>query len=214
MTAAEIKEYLGMCIELEKEVYTQNRAIAQLRYNISLLGNYRIINEPTAPGKTVNENGINTMFWGMILAVTGGISIVIALPISSDFFLISGVLALLIGGGCWFFGRIIYDEDYKKAVRNYNKKAEQYKVEILNDAKRVDAERIKKAVLQSNMNTLSEANKNREDACSNSMLKMFCILNIVTMHVYVHCMSTLLLAAVQRWKAMKGHITFWKVNCA
>lgn len=47
----------------------------------------------------------------------------------------------------------------KKAVRNYNKKAEQYKVEILNDAKRVDAERIKKAVLQSNMNTLSEANK-------------------------------------------------------
>lgn len=86
MTAAEIKEYLGMCIELEKEVYTQNRAIAQLRYNISLLGNYRIINEPTAPGKTVNENGINTMFWGMILAVTGGISIVIALPISSDFF--------------------------------------------------------------------------------------------------------------------------------
>lgn len=145
MTAAEIKEYLGMCIELEKEVYTQNRAIAQLRYNISLLGNYRIINEPTAPGKTVNENGINTMFWGMILAVTGGISIVIALPISSDFFLISGVLALLIGGGCWFFGRIIYDEDYKKAVRNYNKKAEQYKVEILNDAKRVDAERIKKS---------------------------------------------------------------------
>lgn len=159
MTAAEIKEYLGMCIELEKEVYTQNRAIAQLRYNISLLGNYRIINEPTAPGKTVNENGINAMFWGMILAGIGGISIVIALPISSDFFLISGVLALLIGGGCCFFGRIIYDEDYKKAVKSYNKKAEQYKVEILNDAKRVDAERIKKAVLQSNMNTLSEANK-------------------------------------------------------
>lgn len=38
MTAAEIKDYLGMCIDLEKDVYTQNRAIAQLRYKISLLG--------------------------------------------------------------------------------------------------------------------------------------------------------------------------------
>ena len=137
MTAAEIKEYLGMCIELEKEVYTQNRAIAQLRYNIFLLGNYRIINEPTAPGKTVNEKGVNTMFWGMIFAIVGGISIMLAFPTSSDFFLISGALALLIGGGCWFFGKIIYEEDYNKAVKIYNKEAEQYKADLLSDAKRV-----------------------------------------------------------------------------
>lgn len=159
MTAAEIKDYLGMCIDLEKDVYTQNRAIAQLRYKISLLGKYRIMQEPNTPGKTVDEKGTNTMFRGMIFAIVGGISIMLAFPTSSDFFLISGALALLIGGGCWFFGKIIYEEDYNKAVKIYNKETEQYKADLLSDAKRVDAERIKKAALQSNMNMLSTANK-------------------------------------------------------
>lgn len=162
MTAAEIKEYLGMCIELEKEVYIQNRAIGQLQYQISLLGNYRMVNEPVTPGKTANQRGVNAAFWGMILVVAGAISVLFALPISSDFFLISGVLALLVGGGCWFFGRIVYDEDYKEAVKNYNKEAEQYKIELLNDAKRVDAERIRKAVLQSNVDVLRKMNKKSE----------------------------------------------------
>ena len=126
MTAAEIKEYLGMCIELEKEVYTQNRAIKNLDYQIYNLGNYRGLIEPAAPGKTVDQRGINTTAWGRFLVAAGAISVLLALPISSEFFLVIGVLVLLVGGGCWFFGKIIYDEDYKEAVKNYNKEAEQY----------------------------------------------------------------------------------------
>ena len=46
MTAAEIKEYLGMVVELEKEVYTQNRVIASLAYKLSALPGYRQYTKP------------------------------------------------------------------------------------------------------------------------------------------------------------------------
>ena len=46
MTAAAIKEYLGMVVELEKEVYTQNGVIASLEYKLSTLPGYRQYTKP------------------------------------------------------------------------------------------------------------------------------------------------------------------------
>lgn len=159
MTVTEMKNYLAMIINLEREESTQNRAIYNLNDQIYWLGKYREIGEPQKPLDTVNTRGVEADTKGRFLAIAGGISLLIALPISSGFFLICGVLGLLVGGGYCFFGRIVFEEDYKKTVKEYNQAVEQYKKTLVEDAKRVDAERVKKTALQSSLSILKSLNK-------------------------------------------------------
>ena len=49
VTAANIKDYLKMAIDLECSLYTQKRMIASLQEQISNLGYYWRYNEPTFP---------------------------------------------------------------------------------------------------------------------------------------------------------------------
>lgn len=159
MTVIEMKNYLAMIINLEREESTQNQAIYNLNNQIYWLGKYREIGEPQKPLDTVNTRGVDADAKGRLLAIAGALAAVFGFFITSGFFLISGVLVLLVGGGYCFFGRVVFDEDYREAVKRYNQKVEQYKKSLVEDAKRVDAERVKKTALQSSLNVLKSANK-------------------------------------------------------
>ena len=159
MTAAEIKEYLGMCIELEKESYTQKRAMNWLYKQMCLLGNHQNFKEPEKPEKTRDDRGVNGGCVGEALAAAGAASTLFALLIQSDFFLICGIGALIIGGVVFLFGVLVYKDDYRIAVREYNKAVERHKELVAADARRVDAECVKKAALDSNFEVLQAANE-------------------------------------------------------
>lgn len=161
MTAAEIKEYLGMCIGLEKETYTQGRAIAQLKYQISLLGNYCQLYEPQYKKPLYSETKekgelciIGSVFLGALGLLTGILS-----SSFTEFFMFFAIPLLVVGGLLWFFGGIANDEADREARKQHAKAVEQYKNRLVEDAKRVDAERVKRAALQSSLNMLCETNK-------------------------------------------------------
>ncbi len=85
MTAAEIKEYLGMVVELEKEVYTQNRVIASLAYKLSALPGYRQYTKPVYNKVTLShyDGGTADM---VAFYVPAGSSIIICTWIDFTFF--------------------------------------------------------------------------------------------------------------------------------
>lgn len=43
MQTAELKEYLGMCVDLEKQVYTQDRMVATLKNSISSMNGEKTV---------------------------------------------------------------------------------------------------------------------------------------------------------------------------
>lgn len=159
MTVTEMKNYLAMIINLEREESTQSQAIYNLNDQIYWLGRYKNIGKPKKPLDTVNTRGVDIDNKGRFLAIAGGISLVIGLATGSEFFFICGILVLIVGGGCCLFGRLIFEEDYKETVKEYNQEVEQYKKELAEDAKRVDAERVKKTALQSSLSILKSSNK-------------------------------------------------------
>lgn len=160
MTVTEMKSYLAMIINLEREESTQYEAMYNLRNQTSRLGNYKKIEEPKKPEDIVDRRGLDANYKGKLLAIAGALAAVFGLFIpSSDFFLIGGVLVLLVGGGYCFFGNMVFDDDCKRAMKVYNQKVENYKKLLVEDAKRVDVERVKKAALQSSLNVLESANK-------------------------------------------------------
>lgn len=159
MTVTDIKNYLAMAINLERDAYTQKKAMESIRNQTFGLGVYRNFKEPEEPDKTVNERGFEAYFWGRLLIPVCVISLVLALLFSSDFLLICGGGGLLICGGACIIGKLIYDDDYQKEMKEYNKKVEEYKKCLVDDAKRVDAERVKDAALESSYSVLRSANE-------------------------------------------------------
>lgn len=159
MTVADMKNYLAMAINLERDAYTQKKAMESIRNQTFGLGVYRNFKEPEEPDKTVNERGFEAYFWGRLLIPVCVISLVLALLFSSDFLLICGGGGLLICGGACIIGKLIYDDDYQKEMKEYNKKVEEYKKCLVDDAKRVDAERVKDAALESSYSVLRSANE-------------------------------------------------------
>ena len=159
MTVTDIKNYLAMAINLERDAYTQKKAMESIRNQTFRLGVYRNFKEPEEPDKTVNERGFEAYFWGRLLIPVCVISLVLALLFSSDFLLICGGGGLLICGGACIIGKLIYDDDYQKEMKEYNKKVEEYKKCLVDDAKRVDAERVKDAALESSYSVLRSANE-------------------------------------------------------
>lgn len=127
MTVTDIKNYLAMAINLERDAYTQKKAMESIRNQTFRLGVYRNFKEPEEPDKTVNERGFEAYFWGRLLIPVCVISLVLALLFSSDFLLICGGGGLLICGGACIIGKLIYDDDYQKEMKEYNKKVEEYK---------------------------------------------------------------------------------------
>ena len=57
MQTAELKEYLGMCVDLEKQVYTQDRMVATLKNSISSMNGEKTVYQ-------VPEEEINDQTWG------------------------------------------------------------------------------------------------------------------------------------------------------
>lgn len=167
MTAAEIKEYLGMCVELEKEIYTQNRTISSLDKQIQNLGYYKRFAKPQKPKmQYIDNNGAGSAgYWGRILLILGCSSIAVAFLFQSDFFLECGILSAIIGVALFLVSHLLYkdihrdaEKRYSRQLEEYNDKTNQLSAALQNDAKRVNAERVKKAVLQSSLDTLKAAN--------------------------------------------------------
>lgn len=90
MTAAEIKEYLGMVVELEKEVYTQNGVIASLEYKLVCMPGYHQYEKPvyTKPCRPDNFDD------------TAGMVAFMCLP--------SAVVLVLLGFIIYFFDEVFF----------------------------------------------------------------------------------------------------------
>ena len=177
MTAANIKDYLKMAIDLECSLYTQNRMISSLQKQISNLGYYRRYNEPTFPDFKSDYYGSSShgtaglmLAAGIPLVIVAALGWVIILllrlevnnPRDYEFFMGIVIIILLPGIALCFaanaINKQIYNELYDEANASYDKSVATYNQLLAADAQRVASENIKKAVLQSDLDALKAAN--------------------------------------------------------
>ena len=168
VTAANIKDYLKMAINLECSLYTQKRMIASLQEQISNLGYYWRYNEPTFPDykhEYEYENADEKFWWGVWLLIGSAIGWGIVfwlLPIMNrgdfKFSMIFVLPPTLFGLGFFLYGKTGKKNAYLDAKYNYDVSVANYNQWIAADAQRVASENIKKAVLQSDLDALKAAN--------------------------------------------------------
>ena len=100
MDSVQLKEYLEIVVDMEKNVYLQNRAINQLQNEINCLGKPKIFSKPDEP-KKYTSGVIAIVVLCVILGVIGilllrwGIGI---LASDSLWSFIPGILVILFGG--------------------------------------------------------------------------------------------------------------------
>ena len=166
MTAAEIKEYLGMVVELEKEVYTQNGVIASLEYKLVCMPGYHQYEKPVYIKPCRPDNFDDTA--GMVAFMCLPSAVVLVLLgfiiyfFDEVFFLLAswafviGVIALIIYGlqrmAAWNRAEENAKEGYKEAIKAYNRNVESEKL-------RVEKEYPRKTLLQAQLRSLKTANQ-------------------------------------------------------
>lgn len=165
MKAAEIKEYLKMCIELEREADTQRYLITNLNREIGQLGIPNYYQEPELE-KSNRDASATACYWI--------IAIIIILPLAwmiksggkwmlhdkgwgwtIGIICIIGVLTgiiFILKGVAWLLGcmneRRQYEERYEEAQ-------EAYEQALVDDEERVNLEQIRKESLQADLKTMN-----------------------------------------------------------
>ena len=79
MQTAELKEYLGMCVDLEKQVYTQDRMVATLKNSISSMNGEKTVYQ-------VPEEEINDQTWGKWFLNSLPFIVIVAIDIYCGFY--------------------------------------------------------------------------------------------------------------------------------
>lgn len=166
MTAAAIKEYLGMVVELEKEVYTQNGVIASLEYKLSTLPGYRQYTKPVYDKVTLSHYDGGTADMVAFMCLPGAVLLFVLgliLQFFREFFweiaafaLIVGLIALAISmvnaADAQHGADVQSKKNYDNAVKAYN---EAVKLEKL----RVQRELPRKTLLQEQLKEMKDANR-------------------------------------------------------
>lgn len=166
MTAAAIKEYLGMVVELEKEVYTQNGVIASLEYKLSALPGYRQYTKPVYTKPCRPDNFDDTAGMVAFMCLPGAVLLFVLgliLQFFREFFweiaafaLIVGLIALAISmvnaADAQHGADVQSKKNYDNAVKAYN---EAVRLEKL----RVQRELPRKTLLQKQLKEMKDANQ-------------------------------------------------------
>lgn len=160
MTASEIKEYLGICKNLEEEIYTQDIAIGKLVDEQCLLG---ISKKYAEPVPKINKESVSVALCGEAVAIVSAIAAVFGFFIGSELFFFGGLMGLVGGIAVDFGGRQDYRRAINKAEKKYNDDMKQYHKALAMDARRVQLENAKKAALEVNIDALQAARERTSD---------------------------------------------------
>lgn len=173
MQVAEIKEYLGMLVDLEKQVYTQNQLIRSLKNNISSMSGKPVCYE--LPEKE------ECMTWGQwlgcsiplaALMITGVVSFLFFEDPSlfgnssspSPFF---GLLMLFGTGVLLFLGMgfigVSPSEDRKRIEKEYDEAMAEYCSATEKEERRAALELQKRTLLEKQLTTLMDTNRQTKE---------------------------------------------------
>lgn len=165
MKAAEIKEYLKICIELEREADTQRYLISKLSREIGQLTIPNYYRKPELKKEKI-DIGLPVVAWLL--------GTIIILP--SAWMIKSGgnwmlhdkgwgwtigiicIIGVLVGAFCiWFGFAWLLDciSERKQNKAQYEEEQEAYEQALVNDEKRISLEQIRKESLQSDLETMN-----------------------------------------------------------
>lgn len=166
----DLKEYLDIVVNMEKNIYLQNSLISQMKERYARLGQAHIYNEPTTPNDS-SGGGIKAVILGVGFVVIGFLFVRQGLQLCNASLgeLLLGLIVLLFGG-VFLIGGIILAIDlcgqdikdktkYLDAKRAYNIAYTEYEKNIRIDKKRVRKEKLEKKVLSLEIRLLQKQNK-------------------------------------------------------
>lgn len=156
-SASEIKEYLGMCKDLEEEIYMQNRLIAFMKHSIGQLGYERYYAVPEK--EIINDDGLS-----LFCFLLGILIFLVALWFFKvlEIFQIFNLLVMIVGGIIFLLGIITEVDEGKcqqEANKQYEAKMAAYNLAIKRDDLRVENELRQKEYLQEELNRLLATNR-------------------------------------------------------
>lgn len=163
MKAAEIKEYLKMCIELEREADTQRYLISNLKREIGQLAIPNYYREPEFEKKKI-DIGLPVFAWllGIVIILpfawmikSGGKWMIRSRAWGWVAFCAVGVLAgafCIWFGVSWLLGCI---SERRRDKEQYEEAQEAYEQALVDDEERVNLEQIRKESLQADLKTMN-----------------------------------------------------------
>lgn len=146
MQTAELREYLGMVVDLEKEVYTQNQMMAKLQENINNLGHPR---QFWAPEKKKLYGNFSDTMYGAVFSTIG-----FFLSRYVPFFGVVGLVMAVVTIGCFFTA----SNRENDAEADYQRRLADYEYAVKADQQRVQNENNGKTLLQAELENLKKAN--------------------------------------------------------
>lgn len=175
MDRVDLKEYLNIVVNMEKNIYLQNRLIFQMQNRIKQLGQIHFYQEPAIPIKKSSQWFPGVFISGIFLFIgflifQWGIELwswiteksALAL-LYAPIVLIFGVCVMLEGIICAIFILVDYLKNinsYQKAKNIYNAAYAEYERNIRIDKERVCKELLEKNILFSELELLQNQNAN------------------------------------------------------
>ncbi|MCD7822807.1 MAG: hypothetical protein LUG86_02120 [Oscillospiraceae bacterium] len=163
MELNDLKEYLGMVVDLEKNIYLQNELISEIEKKAESLGVEKIYTKPDLKESSAGVYGLFTVI-GVVfscLTIYGGI---LVMDVSLLAFL-PGLFLLCCGGMGLFISVFLgipsvfkAKKEYKEETRRFPHRLEDYERNIAEDKTRVNKELQEKAVLSHELDILRKTN--------------------------------------------------------
>lgn len=150
MQTARLKEYLKMLVDLEKQLYTQEKVIADLEYTIPRLGYRRNICEPQRGSVEVCDNEtINFFFVSVVVGVIGIFIKFLRIPcmVIAGFYLLLAAMGYINGSA-----------ENDRREQRYREEYQEYKNAVLQDSVRVENELKRKVLLEAQLKKLKSMN--------------------------------------------------------
>ena len=166
MNSEQIKEYLGIVVDMEKNVYLQNQAVMRLKSEINSLGIPRHFEEPQKPAEYKSDAPAKIIFC-LICGIIGFLIFRWGFRLFTGTTLIGFVIRLFatIFGGVCFIGMIILAvtdlvkdsrnvKDSQIRQRQYAVNMRNYEDNLREDNERVRNELIRKSALNAELGVL------------------------------------------------------------
>ena len=155
MNSEQIKEYLGIVVDMEKNVYLQNQAVMRLKGEINSLGIPRHFEEPQKPAE-YKSDAPATIIFCLIFGIIGFLIFRWGFRLFTGTTLIGfiiGLFAAMFGGSCIIGMIILAVTDLAKdsrSVKDSQIRQRQYAVNMRNyeDNQREDNERVKNELIR------------------------------------------------------------------
>lgn len=150
MQTARLKEYLKMLVDLEKQLYTQEKVIADLEYTIPRLGYRRNICEPQRGSVEVCDNEtVNFFFVSVVVGIIGIFIKFLRIPcmVIAGFYLLLAAVGYINGSA-----------ENDRREQRYREEYQEYKNAVLQDSVRVENELKRKVLLEVQLKKLKNMN--------------------------------------------------------